>query len=130
MRLNHITLIVSNLGASRSFYEKLGLKPIVLEEPRYVRFMLPDGDETLSLEVTGETPTECRAQLYLECEDLDEVCGRLRTAGLSFHLDPTDMDYLWREARLKDPDGHEVRLYRAGENRLNPPWRLPEGGPA
>jgi hypothetical protein len=37
------------------------------------------------------------------------------------------MDYLWREARLADPDGHELRLYRAGPNRLNPPWKLRPG---
>ena len=37
------------------------------------------------------------------------------------------MPYLWREARLRDPDGHDVRLYFAGENRLNPPWRMKEG---
>lgn len=36
------------------------------------------------------------------------------------------MHYLWREARLRDRDGHELRLYFAGENRLNPPWRLKE----
>jgi hypothetical protein len=34
------------------------------------------------------------------------------------------MPWLWREARLRDPDGHRVCLYRAGQNRKNPPWRL------
>ena len=34
------------------------------------------------------------------------------------------MSYLWREARLRDPDGHQIRLYDAGVNRLNPPWRI------
>jgi len=34
------------------------------------------------------------------------------------------MFYLWREARLRDPDGHDVRLYFAGENRLDPPWKV------
>lgn len=126
MRLNHVTLIVSNLNTSKAFYETLGLRAIVIEEPRYARFILPDGDETLSLEVTGEVPAECRVQLYLECNDLDEVYRRLVEAGLSFKAAPADMDYLWREAHLLDPDGHEIRLYRAGENRLNPPWRLKE----
>ena len=44
---------------------------------------------------------------------------------LAFEQAPTDMDYLWREARLRDPDGHQLRLYWAGDNRLNPPWRIP-----
>jgi predicted enzyme related to lactoylglutathione lyase len=68
-----------------------------------------------------------RVQLYFECEALDETVAKLRVAGLQFHQLPTDMDYLWREARLADPDGHELRLYRAGPNRLNPPWKLRPG---
>lgn len=30
----------------------------------------------------------------------------------------------WREAILLDPDGHRVFIYHAGENRLDPPWRV------
>jgi hypothetical protein len=32
----------------------------------------------------------------------------LKSKGLGFEQDPTDMFYLWREARLRDPDGHEI----------------------
>ena len=124
MRLNHITLVVTNLAASMRFYETLGLRAIVLAMPRYARFVLPHGDETLSLEVTGESAADSRAQIYLECPDLDALCTRLEQAGLLFEQPPTDMDYLWREARLRDPDGHQIRLYIAGDNRLNPPWRI------
>ena len=124
MRLNHVTLIVSNLDASLRFYERLGLRPIVLAEPRYARMVFPDGDETLSIEVTGEAPQPSRVQLYFECLDLDAVCARLERDGLRFEQPPTDMSYLWREARLRDPDGHQVRLYDAGVNRLEPPWRI------
>jgi hypothetical protein len=38
------------------------------------------------------------------------------------------MPYLWREAFLRDPDGNVIVLFSAGENRLNPPWRLPKDG--
>jgi hypothetical protein len=41
-------------------------------------------------------------------------------------MDPTDQPYLWREAFLRDPDGNLIVLFSAGENRLNPPWRLPK----
>ncbi|MEM7380928.1 MAG: VOC family protein, partial [Bacteroidota bacterium] len=37
---------------------------------------------------------------------------------------PRDQSWLWREARLKDPDGNTLILYHAGENRKNPPWRI------
>lgn len=124
MRLNHVTLIVSDLERSLAFYRALGLTPIVLAAPRYARMTCPDGDETLSIEVTGAAATQPRAQLYFECARLDDTVADLKARGLVFTQDPTDMSYLWREARLHDPDGHDVRLYHAGENRLNPPWRL------
>jgi catechol 2,3-dioxygenase-like lactoylglutathione lyase family enzyme len=48
MRLNHVTLIVTNLERSMVFYHALGLVPIVREPPRYARFVCPDGDESLA----------------------------------------------------------------------------------
>jgi catechol 2,3-dioxygenase-like lactoylglutathione lyase family enzyme len=124
MKLNHVTLIVTEFERSTTFYKALGLLPIVHEPPRYARFRCPDSDETLSVEVTGEPPTASRAQLYFECPDLDGTVALLKTKGFVFEQDPTDMSYLWREARLKDPDGHDIRLYFAADNRLNPPWKV------
>ncbi len=124
MRLNHVTLIVTDFERSTAFYNALGLVPIVHEPPRYARFRCPDGDETLSVEVTGEPAAASRAQLYFECLDLDGTVTQLKAKGFVFEQDPTDMSYLWREARLKDPDGHDIRLYFAADNRLNPPWKV------
>ncbi|TMH58378.1 MAG: VOC family protein [Betaproteobacteria bacterium] len=124
MRLNHVTLIVTNFERSTAFYRALGLVPIVHEPPRYARFRCPDSDETLSVEVTGQPPGAARAQLFFECLDLDRTVALLKDKGLVFEQDPTDMSYLWREARLKDPDGHDIRLYFAADNRLNPPWKV------
>jgi catechol 2,3-dioxygenase-like lactoylglutathione lyase family enzyme len=127
MRFNHVTLIVEELERSKAFYRALGLIQIVDAPPRYARFVLPEGDATLSIEVTGETGAPPRAQMFFECDGLDETVTELKSRGLAFEQDPTDMPYLWREARLRDPDGHDVRLYFAGENRLNPPWRMKGG---
>jgi catechol 2,3-dioxygenase-like lactoylglutathione lyase family enzyme len=125
MNLNHVTLIVADLERSKAFYRGLGLVQIVDAPPRYARFRCPDGDATLSIEVTGEKPSPS-AQLYFECVSLDETVGLLAASGIHFEQEPTDMSYLWREARLRDPDGHDVRLYFAGKNRLDPPWKLKE----
>ncbi len=127
MKLNHVTLIVGDLARSLRFYRTLGLTPIVHEAPRYARLVCPDGDTTLSIEVTGESALPPRVQLYFECADLDARVAALRAAGLMFTQAPTDMPYLWREARLSDPDGHELRLFHAGRHRLDPPWKLTPG---
>jgi catechol 2,3-dioxygenase-like lactoylglutathione lyase family enzyme len=124
MRFNHITLIVSDFERSKAFYATLGLVQIVDAPPRYARFQFPDGDATLSIEVTGEDTATSTAQLFFECDDVDAIVAALKSKGLAFEQDPTDMDYLWREARMRDPDGHDLRLYNAGENRLNPPWKI------
>jgi len=50
--------------------------------------------------------------------------AELMSKGIEFSADPKDQSWLWREACLKDPDGHIICLYHAGENRLNPPWRI------
>lgn len=92
-------------------------------------FVFPDGDATLSIEMTGEEPVSPRTQLFFECDALDETVAALKTKGIEFTQEPTDMSYLWREARLREPDGHDVRLYQATENRLNPPWRMKDVAP-
>ena len=62
--------------------------------------------------------------IYFECEDVDEEVERLRSVGIKLEAEPVDQSWLWREAYLRDPDGNRICIYRAGENRLNPPWRL------
>ena len=127
MRFNHVTLIVTNLERSKAFYRTLGLIQIVDAPPRYARFTFPDGDATLSIEVKGEATSAQSglAELYFECDAVDETVAALKTNGVAFDEDPTDMPYLWRMARLRDPDGHELRLYsEPGDIRLNPPWKI------
>jgi uncharacterized glyoxalase superfamily protein PhnB len=62
--------------------------------------------------------------LHFEAEGLDALVSDLKQRGVSFEQDPTDQPYLWREAIMRDPDGHRLFLYHAGVNRLDPPWRL------
>jgi catechol 2,3-dioxygenase-like lactoylglutathione lyase family enzyme len=131
MRFNHVTLIVTDLEGSKEFYRTLGLIQIVDTPPRYARFQMPDGDATLSIEVTGVAVGNPTTQIFFECadaSDLDATVAALKAKGVAFEMDPTDMFYLWREARLRDPDGHDIRLYYAGDNRLNPPWRIDPAG--
>jgi hypothetical protein len=57
-------------------------------------------------------------------EKLDEYVKTLIEQGFIFEEMPNDKNWLWREARLRDLDNHQIILYHAGEYRKNPPWRV------
>ena len=124
MRLNHVTLTVVDVEASAAFYARPGLRQIVAAYPAYARFLAPEGDTTLSLERAGGAVPQPSASIHFEVDDVDGTVAELKAAGFRFASDPTDQPYLWREAVLPDPDGHRIFIYHAGENRLDPPWRL------
>jgi catechol 2,3-dioxygenase-like lactoylglutathione lyase family enzyme len=125
VRLNHVTLPVRDVESSARFYARLGLTQIVASYPDYARFLAAEGDTTLSLQRVETPPSQPSATIHFEVEDVDLVVRELEDAGLIFVSEPVDEPYLWREAVLLDPDGHRVFVYHAGENRLDPPWRLP-----
>ena len=126
MNLNQVTLPSNDLHRACAFYEQLGLERIVDSLPRYVRFECPDGGATLSLHLTlSPIPRIEFPLVYLECPDLDAVCHELQRAGIAFESMPADRLWLWREARLRDPDGNALCLYWAGRNRRFPQWRVP-----
>ena len=122
MRLNQITVPVSNIARSKAFYQTLGFR-LLVDSAHYCRFLAPDGDTTFSIHAEAGTVGN-GAVLYLESDDLDADFARLSEAGVVFDTDPADESWLWREARFRDPDGHCWKLYFAGENRVNPPWRV------
>lgn len=125
MRLNQITLDVRDIARSKAFYRKLGFQ-LLVDSPHYTRFLAPDGDTTFSLHIAGDVAVS-GATLYLETDDVDADKARLEAAGIVFDTDAVDQGYLWREAEFRDPDGHRWKLYHAGENRIDPPWRVKPG---
>ena len=124
MNLNQVTIYTAKPLETAEFFTKLGLSLIVDSLPRYARFECPDGDSTLSINIADERPASNDIVLYFECNDLDQEVARLKSLGLEFDEDPTDRDWLWRQAYLRDPNGNRICLFRAGENRKNPPWRV------
>jgi len=124
MNLNQITVPSLDLTKSIPFYEKLGLKLIVKSLPHYARFECPNGTATFSIHQIKDLPKGEGIYVYFECENLDEQVKKLKERGIHFDQEPTDQGWLWREARLKDVDGNQLILFYAGENRLNPPWRI------
>lgn len=113
-----------DLEKSKAFYQKLGLEIIVDAPPHYACFVCPVGSTTFSLHLVGQLPEGDGIHLYFEYDHLDNEIKKLQEKGMVFDELPNDKPWLWREARLKDPDGNRLILYHAGENRLNPPWRV------
>ena len=124
MNLNQITVPSLDLTKSIPFYEKLGLKLIVKSLPHYARFECPTGNSTFSIHQTNQLTKGEGIYVYFECEDLDQRVEKIKEKGIIFEQEPTDQNWLWREARLKDIDGNQLILFYGGENRLNPPWRI------
>lgn len=119
---NQVTLGASDYGASVAFYISLGLRQIVdSPDNGYARFEAANG-ATLSIHAGGVHAAG--AVIYLESSRLDAWVGELVEAGLVIDQMPRDEDWLWREARLRDPHGNVICLYHAGENRRYPPWRV------
>lgn len=122
MNLNQVTLPVNNMEGAVRFYLLLGFTQIV-DTPHYARFLCPDGNATFSLALQ-DSAFENRSVIYFEHEALDELCESLSLKGIVFEQRPTDQPYLWKEAIIKDPSGNKIKLYWAGENRINPPWKV------
>lgn len=124
MNLNQITVPSLDLTQSIPFYEKLGLQLIVKALPHYARFVCPSGNASFSLHQVEQLPIGEGVYVYFEIDNLDEYVTSLVAKGMEFEELPNDKNWLWREARLKDLDNNQLILYFAGDNRLNPPWRI------
>ena len=122
-RLNQVTVTGTDYHRSVEFYRKLGLTQIVDNPPDYARFETAGG-ATFSVQIDPEEKIIATTTVYLECDDLDERVEQLARSGIPFEHGPRNQPWMWREARLRDPDGNIIFLYKAGEARRFPPWRM------
>ena len=123
MNLNQVTLPATDVAASVAFYREMGFD-LIVESPHYARFKSTVGDATFSVHAVDSSAEPSQTVVYFECAFLDEQVAALKAKGLQFTREPQDERWLWREARLLDPAGNVICLYHAGDNRLNPPWRV------
>ncbi len=124
MNLNQVTVPIIDLEKSILFYKILGLELIVYSAPNYARFKCPNGNATFSIHKVEKLAEGQGVYVYFECEDLDKHIEALIEKGIAFDEYANDKPWLWREARLKDPDGNQLILFYGGENRINPPWKV------
>ena len=123
-RLNQVTVTGTNYERSVDFYRRLGLQQIVdSPDTGYARFDTAGG-VTFSVQIDPEEKIIATTAIYLECDDLDERVEQLARSGIAFEHGPRNQPWMWREARLRDPDGNIIFFYKAGEARRFPPWRM------
>jgi hydroxymethylpyrimidine/phosphomethylpyrimidine kinase len=122
-RLNQVTVTGTNYERSVEFYRRIGLRQIVdSPDTGYARFETAGG-VTFSVQIDPEEKIIATTAVYFECDDLDERVELLARSGVAFEHGPRNQPWMWREARLRDPDGNIIFFYKAGENRRFPPWR-------
>ena len=122
---NHAMIYVKDVDRGLRFYrDLLGFK--LIEDFRYegtqvyARLRAPGGDGTIALHQAGPAVSVSSegVRLYFEVRDLDNFCRKLQKRGFYITQLPRMMPWGWRHAYLNDPDGHEISLYWAGENRM------------
>jgi catechol 2,3-dioxygenase-like lactoylglutathione lyase family enzyme len=125
LSFNHAMVYVKDVERGLRFYrDLLGFK--LVEDFRfenklvYVRLRAPDGDGTIALHQAGpdDSVLSDGVRLYFEVGELDEFCRKLQQKDFYITKLPQMMPWGWRHAYLNDPDGHEISLYWAGENRM------------
>jgi catechol 2,3-dioxygenase-like lactoylglutathione lyase family enzyme len=125
LTFNHAMIYVKDVNRALQFYRDLmGFK--LIEDfryegtPVYARLRAPVGDGTIALHQAGpnDSVSSDGVRLYFEVRDLDTFCRKLQQKGFYITQLPRMMPWGWRHAYLNDPDGHEISLYWAGENRM------------
>jgi predicted enzyme related to lactoylglutathione lyase len=125
LTFNHAMIYAKDVQRVLDFYrEWLGFK--LIEDFRYegkvvyARLRAAGGDGTIALHQAGPGASVASdgVRLYFEIRELDDFCRRLQKRGFYFTQLPTMMPWGWRHAYLNDPEGHEISLYWAGENRM------------
>jgi catechol 2,3-dioxygenase-like lactoylglutathione lyase family enzyme len=125
LTFNHAMIYVKDVERGFRFYrDLLGFRLIedfrYEGKPVYARMRAPGGDGTIALHQAGPdvSVSSDGVRLYFEVRDLDGFCRKLQQEGFYITQMPRMMPWGWRHAYVNDPDGHEISLYWAGENRM------------
>ena len=125
LTFNHAMIYVKDVERGFRFYHDLLGFQLIEDfryegKPVYARMRAPGGDGTIALHQAGPdvSVSSDGVRLYFEVRDLDGFCRKLQQKGFYITQLPRMMPWGWRHAYVNDPDGHEISLYWAGENRM------------
>lgn len=114
--LGAVTLVVSDLDASKDFYAKAFPAPIIFETDDSVVFgfgatvinllLRSSADELLEPATAGSPADGPRSVFTVEVPDTDAYCARLDGQGIALLNGPITRPWGPRTASFQDPDGH------------------------
>ena len=125
LNFNHAMVYTKDVDRALGFYcNLLGFK--LIEDFRhegravYARLRAPGGEGTIALHLTEPDAKMASegVRLYFEIRELQAFCDKLKAKGFYITQMPRMMPWGWMHAYLNDPDGHEISLFWAGENRM------------
>jgi lactoylglutathione lyase len=115
-RMFAITLFTDDLAEAKEFYRDVFGMPVLNEDGNSIAFGFPGLvvnllESTSALELikparVGERGTPARMLLTLQVADVDAVCKRLRTRGITLLNGPMTRPWGPRTATFADPSGH------------------------
>jgi lactoylglutathione lyase len=128
-KLSNIRLLVTDFDAALRFYSNvMGFKVPPGHDFPYVEFEMEAGYvaifdrsfmaaaiDTSGLPSEPAGPSQDRAAIVFEVDNVDEAYAELQSRGAEFATPPTDReDWGIRTAHLRDPDGNLIEIF----NRL------------
>jgi len=125
LSFNHAMIYATDVGKAIGFYRDL-MGFMLIEDFRHenrsvhARLRAPGGDGPIAIHqaAPGASVASDGVRLYFEIRELDDFCRKLQQKNFYITQMPRMMPWGWRHAYLNDPDGHEISLYWAGENRM------------
>ena len=111
IRLDHLTIRVSNYQASRDWYvNNFGLRVEFEDERSGVGGLEDDGGVELILVQQDVPAGERDCALTFQCASVDEKYRELSARGIRFVHEPKNVPWGYG-AELLDPDGYRVLLW-------------------
>ena len=111
LHLDHLTISVSNLVRSKSWYTSVLGLVVEFEVPAHSAIALQDtGGFTLFLEQRPDFSGRPTCILTFRVDDVDRRVAELQTKGVSFESPPQKLFWGYG-AELRDPDGYLIRLW-------------------
>ena len=117
VRLNHLTLPVSDYARSRDWYAaNLGLKVEFELRERKTVALQDDADFTLFLVESAQLHSNPTCTLTFQVDDVEAKHSELSGRGLAFDKAPQKLFWGYG-AELRDPDGYLLYLWDAKSMR-------------